>query len=325
MFELEVLDAKALRAYPRSAFPSHVRVRTVKTHIEGLANVGVRRLEVVEGAHSVALIDAEEPVVVRHAAHVLFEYVANRVDVEARLTLSLLELGDEHLQADAWVSEWASTERPECRRTVSNSRMSSMLAKMTCSALSGRMGCRALRKTCARGEQVSRCRRAGRRRAHLDDELQTLHIALLGRDKLVARLLSPALSVGQAGQRRLVDQARPCLLKRVSLLPHTVVSRRKRTDPNAPLARLSRCEYSLCGASGELMTGRAFSLPTVPERPRRPKNPLTDDCKASLTATVVEGAAGVTRPGEGGGEGRAMAGESDGGARDAVRCSRIAR
>lgn len=40
------------------------------------------------------------------------------------------------------------------RRTVSNNRMSSMLAKMTCSAFSGRIGCRAVRKTWARTKSV---------------------------------------------------------------------------------------------------------------------------------------------------------------------------
>lgn len=75
----------------------------------------------------------------------------------------------------------------------------------------------------------------------------------------------------------------------------------RRTDPKAPLARLSRDDLSPCGASGALMTGLAFSLPTVAERPRRLKNPLTDDWKASLTAVVVDGA--VESAGEPGGEG----------------------
>ena len=71
------------------------------------------------------------------------------------------------------------------------------------------------------------------------------------------------------------------------------------------------------------MTGLAFSLPTVAERARRLKKPLTDDWKASLTAAVVDGA--VERVGEVGGDGCGTAGESTVGASEAVRCSRMAR
>lgn len=88
-----------------------------------------------------------------------------------------------------------------------------MLAKMTWSAFSGRIGWRPLRKTCGRAGSVHVLDglERERNRAHLDDKLQALHVALLGRDELVARLLPLALRVRKVDKRRFVDEARPGL------------------------------------------------------------------------------------------------------------------
>lgn len=108
-----------------------------ETHVERRAEGRIAPLEVDERRRRVALVDTV-PAVDVEPADVRLDDVSDRVNVEPRLALAVLELAQENLDKGRAVKKCA-TGREKKRRTVSNMRMSSMLAKMTWVAFSGKI------------------------------------------------------------------------------------------------------------------------------------------------------------------------------------------
>lgn len=76
-------------------------------------------------------------------SHVLLDNVSNLVDVQPRLALSIFKLGKEDLGVRRVVNPGQFRLESKGELTVLNMRISSMLAKMTSSALVGTTGCNA--------------------------------------------------------------------------------------------------------------------------------------------------------------------------------------